>query len=105
MFLSLGLYAGRHDSAVGREAVREGEEPWAGDVVLLQVDAVDGQEIRVEVVQVVKDPSDLLDAFCQRSGPGQSAFPSLTSAFPNAERCGLETFFAFAVPAPSWTAV
>jgi hypothetical protein len=28
-----------------------------------------------------------------------------TSALPKWPRCGLATFFAFAVPAPSWTAV
>lgn len=76
--------------------MREGEVPSGAEVVVLEVDAVDGEEVRVEVVEVVEDPAGLSGAFtdgvCPRLGDDPvgeqiqpvGAFPSFFSACPSA---------------------
>ena len=54
------VYAGRHDALVGGQPVRQCEVAAGADrIVLLKVDAVDGEEVGVEVVFVAENPDDL----------------------------------------------
>lgn len=74
----------------------EGEVPSCADVLLFEVDVVDGEEVRVKVVEVIEDPAGLGGALADRVGPwngeepvgelGQpvGAFPSFFSACPSA---------------------
>lgn len=46
--------------------MRQCEVAAAADIGLLKVDAVDGQEVGVEIFEVVEDPEDFLDSVDDR---------------------------------------
>ena len=50
------LQGGGEGAVVGDEPVSAGVEPFRADGRLVEVDAVEAQEVRVEVVVVVEDP-------------------------------------------------
>lgn len=62
--------------------MREGEVARPVDLLLTEVDVIDRQKVRVDIVLMVQDPDDLINALGQTCGPGQRAFPPLISAFP-----------------------
>jgi hypothetical protein len=49
-------HAGGQDALVGGEPGGKGEEALGADDGGFEIDAVDGEEVRVEVVEVVGDP-------------------------------------------------
>jgi hypothetical protein len=56
MLLLFGRHSGGEDGLVGGQPARQGEEPFGADDGCLEVDAVDRQEVGVQVVGVVGDP-------------------------------------------------
>ena len=71
--------------------MREGEVAGAGDLLLKEVDAVDGEEVGVDVVLVVEDPEDLAEPvsegvrpsvvvgpLAEAGQPRRAAFPSFS---------------------------
>ncbi|WP_326779728.1 hypothetical protein OG481_02200 [Streptomyces longwoodensis] len=57
--------------------MRESEVAAGADAALLEVDAVDGEEVGVEVVEVVEDPQDLAEALGGRVSPRRGVQPPL----------------------------
>ncbi|AVH60010.1 hypothetical protein C4B68_34230 [Streptomyces dengpaensis] len=57
VFLLFGGQACGEDALVGGESGRSGKESLGSDHGAVEVDAVDGEEVRVQVVVVVDDPS------------------------------------------------
>ena len=49
--------------------MRQSEVPSCADLLLKEIDAVDGEEVGVEVVLVVEDPQEFVDPFTDGLGP------------------------------------
>jgi hypothetical protein len=60
---------GGHHALVGGEPVGEGEVAGGADLALIEINAVDGEEVGVQIRQVVKDPDEFLDPVPDRLGP------------------------------------
>lgn len=70
MLLAFGFGAGCHHALVGGQPVGEGEVAGAGDLDVLKVEAVDGEEVGVDVPLVVQDPQGLADPLGEGFWPG-----------------------------------
>lgn len=53
----------------------ESEVAAGGQVVVVEVDAVDGEEVGVEVVEVIENPAGLGRPLLNRLQPGRVAYP------------------------------
>jgi hypothetical protein len=63
------LDPGGHDALVGGEPVGKGEVAGGADLVLIEINAVDGEEVGIQVGQVVESPDEFLDPVPDRLGP------------------------------------
>jgi hypothetical protein len=67
--------SGRHHALVGGEPVGEGEVSGCADLVLIEINAVDGEEVGVQIGQVVESPDEFLDPVPDRLGPVRLCVP------------------------------
>lgn len=55
--------------------MREGEVAGGADLVLIEINAVDGEEVGVQIGQVVESPDEFLDPVPDRLGPVRLCVP------------------------------
>lgn len=83
MVLLFGGDTGGEDALVGGEPDCAGQEATGGDQGFVEVDSVDGEPVRVDVVLVVSDPGMLGELIYEVAEVGAevvvSSFPSVSS--------------------------
>ncbi|MFD7999942.1 hypothetical protein [Streptomyces mirabilis] len=71
MLVALFFDPGGHHALVGAQPVGEGEVAGGADLGLLKVEAIDGEEVGVEIRQIIEDPDELLDPVADRLSPSR----------------------------------
>jgi hypothetical protein len=78
--------------------VRQGEVAAGGQIVVFEVDAVDGEEIRVQIIEVVENPVGLGRPLLNRLQPGRVTQPVTEAGQPRPAFPSSPPFFFSACP-------